>query len=73
MLAAFAQVSGSNQYARPEMNEEKTLTLLESRHPLIEVQDPASIISNDCRMVPNKSNLQIITGPNMGGKSTFIR
>ena len=46
---------------------------MESRHPLIEVQDPASCISNNCRMVPDVSNLQIITGPNMGGKSTYIR
>lgn len=49
------------------------LSLVESRHPLIEVQDPASCISNNCRMVPDESNMQIITGPNMGGKSTYIR
>jgi len=47
--------------------------MIQSRHPLIEVQDPASCISNDCHMIRGKSNLQIITGPNMGGKSTFIR
>lgn len=73
VLAAFAQVSGNNQYVRPEMNETKTLALTDSRHPLIEVQDPASCISNNCKMVENESNLQIITGPNMGGKSTYIR
>lgn len=73
MLAAFAQVSGNNGYVQPQMNEEKKLELVESRHPLIEVQDPASCISNNCRMIPDQSNLQIITGPNMGGKSTFIR
>ena len=73
VLTAFAQVSGNNQYVRPQMNEEKQLELVDSRHPLIEVQDPASCISNNCRMVPGESNMQIITGPNMGGKSTYIR
>jgi len=47
--------------------------MIESKHPLIHIQDPATCINNDCRMVRNKSNLQIITGPNMGGKSTYIR
>lgn len=55
------------------MNQEKQLELVDSRHPLIEVQDPASCIPNNCTMVPDRSNLQIITGPNMGGKSTYIR
>lgn len=73
VLTAFAQVSGNNGYVRPVMNEEKKLELVESRHPLIEVQDPASCISNNCRMNPGTSNMQIITGPNMGGKSTYIR
>ena len=47
--------------------------MIESKHPLIHVLDPASCINNDCRMIKDKSNLQIITGPNMGGKSTYIR
>lgn len=55
------------------MNTQRRLTLLMSRHPLIEFQDPARCISNDCVMVPGKSSVNIITGPNMGGKSTYIR
>jgi DNA mismatch repair protein MSH2 len=55
------------------MTEEKVLHLVESRHPLIEVADPSACISNGVNMIPGKSNLQILTGPNMGGKSTFIR
>mmetsp|Transcript_5733 Transcript_5733/g.7730 ORF Transcript_5733/g.7730 Transcript_5733/m.7730 type:complete len:170 (-) Transcript_5733:696-1205(-) len=57
VLAAFAQVSSNNGYVRPEMNETKQLELVESRHPLIEMQDPASCISNNCRMVPDQSNM----------------
>ena len=73
VLAAFASVSVSQQYCKPNMNTDRVLKLKESRHPLIQYQDPANCISNDCDMVPNKSSVCIITGPNMGGKSTFIR
>ena len=66
-------VSNHNSYTKPQMNEEKILNLVESRHPLIEVADPSTCISNGVNMLPDKSNLQIITGPNMGGKSTYIR
>ena len=53
--------------------DQERLVLVESRHPLIEVQDPAQCIPNDCQMIKGESNLAIITGPNMGGKSTYIR
>lgn len=73
VLAAFAQVSSQQSYSRPSINDEHKLILKESRHPLIDFQDPQNCISNDCEMFPDKSQVCIITGPNMGGKSTYIR
>ena len=75
VLCAFALVSSTHQYVKPIIcqEEKEQVYMIESKHPLIHIQDPATCINNDCRMIRNKSNLQIITGPNMGGKSTYIR
>lgn len=49
------------------------IKLVESRHPCLELQEGLSFIPNDCEFVRNQKEFMIITGPNMGGKSTFIR
>ena len=78
VLCAFAEVAQTapTPYIRPQMTnaDEKELVLLDSRHPLVETQDSCGeFVQNSCKMMKGESWFQIITGPNMGGKSTFIR
>ena len=78
VLCAFAEVAQTapTPYVRPQMTnaDEKELVLLDSRHPLVETQDSCGeFVQNSCKMMKGESWFQIITGPNMGGKSTFIR
>ncbi|KAG8067639.1 hypothetical protein GUJ93_ZPchr0005g15911 [Zizania palustris] len=77
VLQSFADLATSCPvpYVRPEIttSEEGDIILQGSRHPCLEAQDGVNFIPNDCTLVRGKSWFQIITGPNMGGKSTFIR
>ncbi|XP_066391158.1 DNA mismatch repair protein MSH2-like [Miscanthus floridulus] len=77
VLQSFADLATSCPvpYVRPEItaSDEGDIVLLGSRHPCLEAQDGVNFIPNDCTLVRGKSWFQIITGPNMGGKSTFIR
>ena len=76
VLQGFAHLSvtSSEPYVRPQITTwGAPLVLTESRHPLLEIQDGVECISNDACMQSSDGRLQVITGPNMGGKSTFIR
>ncbi|PNT74475.1 hypothetical protein BRADI_1g15260v3 [Brachypodium distachyon] len=77
VLQSFADLATSCPvpYIRPDIttSEEGDIVLQGSRHPCLEAQDGVNFIPNDCTLMRGKSWFQIITGPNMGGKSTFIR
>nr|ASF90284.1 hypothetical protein SPAR01119 [Bartheletia paradoxa] len=77
VIISFAHVStfAPVPYVKPVVLERGAgdLVVTEARHPCLEVQEDISFISNDISMKQGESEFQIITGPNMGGKSTYIR
>jgi|TARA_B110000003_G_C16649906_1_gene533715 DNA mismatch repair protein MSH2 len=83
VLASFAEVAVSAPipFIRPTIHpkranpedERDAIMLKDSRHPCMELQQGVQFVSNTCTLVRGKSWFQVITGPNMGGKSTFIR
>jgi DNA mismatch repair protein MutS len=71
VLACFAAVSSRRNYCRPEFAEDIVIEIDAGRHPVVEAQiDP--FIANGTRLSPTRQ-LLLITGPNMGGKSTYMR
>lgn len=77
VLAGFADLAASAPapYTRPALRPtgEGDIVLEACRHPCVEVQEGVSFVPNDCRLKRGSSWFHVITGPNMGGKSTFIR
>lgn len=72
VMQSFALVSESNGYVRPVLNNDKKVRLIESRHPVVEKVLKKEFVSNDI-IFDNGTELMLITGPNMAGKSTFMR
>ena len=71
MMLSFARVSKENHYVRPKINDEGILSIKDGRHPVIE-KSSENFIPNDIYL-DNDKFLMIITGPNMSGKSTYMR
>ncbi len=74
MVTSLAYVAEKNNYVRPSLNEQGILNIREGRHPVIEQMiDHDMFISNDTYLDEDSHRLVIITGPNMAGKSTYMR
>ena len=72
VLQSFAQVSDKYNYIRPTINSDNTINIIESRHPVVEKVIKDNYVANDIVM-DSKTNIILITGPNMAGKSTYMR
>ncbi len=73
-LASFAEAAARHGYTRPEVLEDDTLRITEGRHPVIERLSPDErFIPNDTLLDCEANQLVVLTGPNMAGKSTYMR
>lgn len=72
-LLSLAVVAVNNDYTRPIIAEDKTLKIIAGRHPVIEKLGSSAFIPNDCLLNTSDQRTIILTGPNMAGKSTFMR
>ena len=73
MLAALAEAACRYDYVKPRISREDELVYVEGRHPVMERVLPEPFVANDLRLGGDAPRLYILTGPNMGGKSTFLR
>jgi len=74
--AALAQVAAENRYARPQLSESGEMRIMAGRHPVIEKlasEEAGRFIPNDLYLNSTTDTIGLITGPNMGGKSTYLR
>ena len=71
-LYSLAKIAQQRHYTCPELTNNNTLDIEEGRHPVLEVTLDAPFIANDINMGPGREII-VITGPNMAGKSTYIR
>ncbi|MDH3715189.1 MAG: DNA mismatch repair protein MutS [Gammaproteobacteria bacterium] len=72
VLGCFAERAATLNFARPQMSDEPGIELCQARHPVVEAMLDSPFIANDC-VLKDPHRMLIITGPNMGGKSTYMR
>jgi len=74
VFAGLAEVAVNNQYVRPEINQGDLVSIKDGRHPVVEqVLDTGSYVPNDVYLSNDDAQIIVLTGPNMAGKSTYIR
>ena len=74
VLASFAEVAAKNNYCMPEIDVSGVIDIKDGRHPVVERTQPDGLfVPNDVRLDTAENRTAIITGPNMAGKSTYMR
>ena len=75
VLLTFGELSKSNKYCRPKLTDKKNINIKNGRHPVVEQLIPSTerFIPNNLDMDIKKNQIHLITGPNMAGKSTYLR
>lgn len=74
VITSLANVASDNRYIRPDVNNSSAIRIKDSRHPVVEaLLNDAPFVPNDVTLDNNTDRVAIITGPNMAGKSTYMR
>ncbi len=73
VLISFTEVAAENNYVCPEVDDGDIISITEGRHPVVEIIDDVDFVPNHSRLDRNNNRFMIITGPNMSGKSTYLR
>jgi DNA mismatch repair protein MutS len=73
VLQSLAEAAEEKNYCRPEIDEGYALEITDGRHPVVEHTGEERFVPNDCRLDSGGCQIMIITGPNMAGKSTYLR
>ncbi len=72
-LAGLAETAALSNYIKPQVHDGDELTIADGRHPVVERRCNGAFVPNDVALNGSSSQLVILTGPNMGGKSTYLR
>ncbi len=73
VIANFAEAAVNNRYVRPEVNDSCNILIRDGRHPVVEHTIPGGFVPNDTGIDCRENQFLLITGPNMAGKSTYMR
>jgi DNA mismatch repair protein MutS len=74
VFISLSKIAAENRYCRPVVTESGDLVIKEGRHPVVERMNPAEqFVPNDTEIIKKESQILLITGPNMAGKSTYLR
>jgi DNA mismatch repair protein MutS len=73
VLSALAEVAGNNNYIRPQLTDDCKILIRDGRHPVVENTVPGGFVPNDTEIDCKENQFLLVTGPNMAGKSTYMR